>query len=133
MKFLSIFTCTLIQTTCFLIMAQTKKTLWKEEKVYWEKYGFDNKLKKLLKWEQWKYDAYEAFMAKQKKMPKQPVAGKVPRKKLLRAADRKVAAAKSRSPKKKCRYHPGTVALRQIQRYQNPQSCSSENYHFNGW
>ena len=45
-------------------------------------------------------------------------AGKAPRKKLLRAAARKVAAAKSGSPQKKHQYHPGTVARRQIRRYQ---------------
>ena len=56
-------------------------------------------------------------MAKKKK-PKQLVGGKAPRKKLLRATAQKAAAAKSGSPKKRHRYHPGTVALRQIRRYQ---------------
>ena len=71
-----------------------------------------------MKWKQSKYDAYEAFMARQKKKPKQPIAKKSPRKKILKAATQKVAAAKSGSPKRKHRYCPGTVALRQIRRYQ---------------
>ena len=58
-------------------MAKTKKTLRKEEKMYWEQNSFDNKLKKLLKWKDWEYDAYDAYMSKQKK-PKQPVGGKAP-------------------------------------------------------
>ena len=58
-------------------MAKTKKTLRKEEKTYWEQNGFDDKLKKLFKWEQWEYDAYDAYMAEKKK-PKQPGGGKAP-------------------------------------------------------
>ena len=94
--------------------ALIKKTLWREEKASWKNHGFDNKLKKQLNWKQSEYDAYEAFMAKQKKRPKQLVTGKAPRKKIFRAIAQKVAATKSGSPKKKHRYHPGTVALRQI-------------------
>ena len=60
------FACTLIQTTHFLIMAKTKKTLQKEEKIYWEKHGFDDKLRRQLNWKQWEYNVYETFMAKQK-------------------------------------------------------------------
>ena len=46
-----------------LTMALTKRTLWREEKAYWEKHGFDDKLKKQLNWKQSEYDAYEAYQA----------------------------------------------------------------------
>ena len=52
-------------------------------------------------------------MSRQKK-PQQPIAGKAPRKKLLTKAARKMMAPQRRKP----RYRPGTVALRQIRRYQ---------------
>ena len=106
-----------MQTTRFPTMALTKKTLQREEEAYWEKHGFDDKLKKQLNWKQSEYDAYEAFQAKQKK-PKQPVAGKAPRKKILKATTQKVAAATSGIKKRPHQYHPGTVALREIRRYQ---------------
>ena len=94
-------------------MARTKKTLTKENKTYWEKHGFDEELKSKLKWKNWEYEAYNTYMSRQKK-PQQPVAGKAPRKKLLTKAARKMMAPQRR----KLRYRPGTVALRQIRRYQ---------------
>ena len=72
--------CEISSHSCLYIvtdnMAKMKKTLRKEEKTYWEQNGFNDKLKKLLKWKDWEYDAY---MLKQKK-PKLPVGGKAPRK-----------------------------------------------------
>ena len=56
-------------------MAKTKKTLTKENKTYWEQHGFDEELKKKLKWKDWEYEAYSTYMARQKK-PKQPIRGK---------------------------------------------------------
>ena len=94
-------------------MAKTKKTLTKEKKIYWKKHGFDEELKSKLKWENWEYEAYNTYMSRQKK-PQQPVAGKAPRKKLLTKAARKMMAPQ----RQKLRYRPGTVALRQIRRYQ---------------
>ena len=67
--------CEISSHTCLYIvtdnMAKTKKTLWKEEKMYWEWYGFDDKLKKILKWKDSKYEAYNTFMAKQKNLNSQ--------------------------------------------------------------
>ena len=95
-------------------MAKTKKTLTKENKIYWEKHSFDEELKSKLKWMNWEYEAYNTYMSRQKKKPQQPVAGKSPRKKLLTKAARKMMAPQRR----KLRYGPGTVALQQIRRYQ---------------
>ena len=94
-------------------MAKTKKTLTKENKTYWEQHGFDEELKNKLKWKDWEYEAYDTYMARQKK-PKQPIGGKAPRKRILTKAARKMMVPK----KRKLRYRPGTVALRQIRRYQ---------------
>ena len=63
-------------------MAKTKKTLTKEDKTYWEQHGFDEELKKGLKWKDWEYEAYNAFIAKHRK-PKQPIGGKAPQKKVF--------------------------------------------------
>ena len=57
---------------------KTKKTLTKENKTYWEKHGFDEELKRKLKWKNWEYEAYNTYMSRQKK-PQQPIAGKAPR------------------------------------------------------
>ena len=53
-------------------------------------------------------------MAKQKR-PKQPVGGKALRKK---AAAKRTTTTTAETSQKKRRYHPGTVALRQIWQYQ---------------
>ena len=98
-------------------MAKTKKTLAKEDKAYWEQHGFDEELKKKLKWKDWEYEAYNAFIARQRK-PKQPTGGKAPRNKFLKKALKKTATATTGTSQKKRRYHPGTVALRQIRPYQ---------------
>ena len=87
-------------------MAKTKKTLTKENKTYWEQHGFDEELKKKLKWKDWEYEAYNTYMARQKK-PKQLIGGKAPRKRILTKAARKMMVPK----KRKLRYRPGTVAL----------------------
>ena len=100
-------------------MVLTRKTLRKDEKAYWLKHGFDEKLRKQLNWTEAEIASYEAFQAKQRKMP---IAQKAPRKKILKKALQKVAKGKKsvkKAPKhKKFRYRPGTVALREIRRYQ---------------
>ena len=100
-------------------MALTRKTLRKDEKAYWQKHGFDEKLRKQLNWTEAEIMSYEAFQAKQRKVP---VAQKAPRKKILQKAAQKTAKIKKgvkKLPKhKKIRYRPGTVALREIRRYQ---------------
>ena len=95
-------------------MALTKKTLTRENKEYWKKHGFDDVLKKKLNWTQQEYDSYERYQAKHEGKKKIPVAQKAPRKTLLTKAARKMMAPQRR----KRRYRPGTVALRQIRRYQ---------------
>ena len=95
-------------------MALTKKTLTRENKEYWKKHGFDDILKKRLNWTQQEYDSYERYQAKYEGKKKIPVAQKAPRKTLLTKAARKMMAPQ----RGKRRYRPGTVALRQIRRYQ---------------
>ena len=105
--------------TCIFKMALTRKTLRKDEKAYWLKHGFDEKLRKQLNWTEAELASYEAFQAKQRKMP---IAQKAPRKKILKKALQKVAKSKKgvkKVPKhKKFRYRLGTVALHEIRRYQ---------------
>ena len=98
-------------------MAKTKKTLTKEDKAYWEQHGFDEELKRKLKWKDWEYEAYNAFIARQRK-PKQPIGGKAPWKKFLKKALKKTATATAGTSQKKRRYRPGMVGLRQIRHYQ---------------
>ena len=94
-------------------MAKTKKTLGKEDKTYWEKHGFDEKLKNKLKWKDWEYDAYTSFIKKMsQKKPKQPIRGKAPRKKFLKVASKRTTTSSAKAFQKKRRYRPGTVALR---------------------
>ena len=104
-SFLFTLACIFIQRHVFK-MALTRKTLQKDEKAYWLKHGFDEKLRKQLNWPE--IASYEAFQAKQRKMP---IAQKALRKKILKKALQKVAKGKKgvkKAPKhKKFRYRPG--------------------------
>lgn len=57
-------------------------------------------------------------MARTKQTARKSMGGKAPRKQIAQKAARKSAAASSAGLKKTHRYRPGTVALREIRRYQ---------------
>jgi len=57
-------------------------------------------------------------MARTKQTARKSTGGKAPRKQLATKAARKSAAPASRPRRKPHRYRPGTVALREIRRYQ---------------
>ncbi|PIK51154.1 hypothetical protein BSL78_11943 [Apostichopus japonicus] len=65
-------------------------------------------------------------MARTKQTARKSTGGKAPRKQLATKAARKSAPATG-GVKKPHRYRPGTVALREIRRYQKTPSCSSAN------
>ncbi|TIA87124.1 hypothetical protein E3P99_03247, partial [Wallemia hederae] len=57
-------------------------------------------------------------MARTKQTARKSTGGKAPRKQLATKAARKTAAPAAGGVKKPHRYRPGTVALREIRRYQ---------------
>ena len=57
-------------------------------------------------------------MARTKQTARKSMGGKAPRKQIAQKAARKSAAAPAAGVKKTHRYRPGTVALREIRRYQ---------------
>merc|ERR1712179_756100 len=66
-------------------------------------------------------------MARTKQTARKSTGGKAPRKQLATKAARKSAPATG-GVKKPHRYRPGTVALREIRRYQKSTSCSSASF-----
>merc|ERR1712179_278788 len=64
--------------------------------------------------------------------PRKSTGGKAPRKQLATKAARKSAPATG-GVKKPHRYRPGTVALREIRRYQNLLNCCCASYPSNVW
>ena len=71
-------------------------------------------------------------MARTKQTARKSTGGKAPRKQLATKAARKSAPATG-GVKKPHRYRPGTVALREIRRYQKSTDCSSASYLSNVW
>jgi histone H3 len=57
-------------------------------------------------------------MARTKQTARRSTGGKIPRKQLATKAARRSAPATGGIPKKRPRYRPGTVALREIRKYQ---------------
>ena len=58
-------------------------------------------------------------MARTKQTARKTTGGKAPRKQLATKAARKTSAQPTETPTKKLRYKAGTVALKEIRRYQN--------------
>ena len=87
----------------------------KEAYAYWQKHGFDAKLRAELQWMEDEYTVYEK--QHHKKCAGTDIGGKQPRKILTKAA-RKVNPNLPAGIKKPHRFRPGTVALCEICRYQ---------------
>ena len=99
-------------------MARTRKGLSKEAYAYWQKHGFDAKLRAELNWKEDEYRKYEEEQCK-KQCAGTDIGGKQPRKKILTKAARKVNPINPPAGiKKPHRYRPGTVALHEICHYQ---------------
>merc|ERR1711978_735568 len=71
-------------------------------------------------------------MARTKQTARKSTGGKAPRKQLATKAARKSAPATG-GVKKPHRYRPGTVALREIRRYQKSTELLLRSYHSNVW
>ena len=91
-------------------MARTRKGLGKVAYAYWQKYGFDMKLRAELNWEA---DEYKAYEEQQCKKHLAVPGGKEPRKHFKTKAAKKTGIPAT-AVKKPHRYRPGTVALREI-------------------
>merc|ERR1711899_66762 len=74
----------------------------------------------------------ERRMARTKQTARKSTGGKAPRKQLATKAARKSAPATG-GVKKPHRYRPGTVALREIRRYQNLLNCYYASCLSNVW
>ena len=99
-------------------MVRTRKGLSKEAYTYWQKHGFDVKLRAELNWKEEEYIKYEEEQHK-KQCAGTDTGDKQPRKKILTKAARKVNPINPPAGiKKPHRYRPGTVALHEIHHYQ---------------
>ena len=99
-------------------MARTRRGLGKAAYAYWQKHGFDTKLRAELNWGADEYQRYEEEQHK-KHLAHVDTGGKWPRKQIATKAARK--ANPNHLPagiKKPHRYRPDTVALHEIHHYQ---------------
>ena len=113
-----ILACELAEITLICKMARTRRGLAHPQYLYWQKHGFDEKLRAQLNWSSDEYRQYEEQQCK-KHTQSSDTGGKQPRKHFDMKAARK---ANPNNPpagiKKPHRYRPGTVALREIHHYQ---------------